>query len=157
MSSSKPEHNIVASKISVEVVIESTTKQQISIAKHLQRLFPNQPTKPTHQLLIQKSGIEVKLVDNKNTHKVDFSTIDRRVGGGNLSRRQIFPKAIGSTGHRVVDATAGFGGDAARLALMGYQVTAIEQSPIIAAMLQDAVARSKKDNRLSLALGDRMK
>jgi 16S rRNA (guanine1516-N2)-methyltransferase len=56
----------------------------------------------------------------------------------------------------VVDATAGFGADSARLALMGYRVTAIERSPIIAAMLQDGLFRACQDKILAKAFGGRL-
>ena len=51
----------------------------------------------------------------------------------------------------------GFGSDAARLALMGYRFTALEQVPIVAAMLQDAFVRSKQNQQLTKAFGGRLK
>ncbi|MDP2340256.1 MAG: class I SAM-dependent methyltransferase [Deltaproteobacteria bacterium] len=41
----------------------------------------------------------------------------------------------------VVDATAGIGRDAAALALAGFEVTAIERSPLVQALWKDALAR----------------
>ena len=45
-------------------------------------------------------------------------------------------------GATIFDATAGFASDAARLALMGFQVVAVERSPIVAAMVRDGLRRA---------------
>ena len=157
MSSLRAEQNSVPHKTIIEVAVDSREERLIKVAKAIQLSLGDQSGEPTHRLYIGKTGIEIKSEDNLNSHTVDFSTIDRRVGGGNLSRKQPLPKAIGSLDHDVVDATAGFGADAARLALMGYRVTAIEQVPIVAAMLQDALVRSKQNPQLTKALGGRLK
>jgi 16S rRNA (guanine1516-N2)-methyltransferase len=47
-------------------------------------------------------------------------------------------QAIGKNAHRVVDATAGLGGDAWLLASLGYDVLALERHPLIYALLEDA-------------------
>lgn len=87
---------------------------------------------------------------------VDFTTIDLRTGAGNLSRKQPLAKAIGKDTMTVVDATAGLGHDAVLLACMGYDVTAVERSPVIAALLEDGVRRAKEDVALAAAIGDRL-
>ena len=56
----------------------------------------------------------------------------------------------------MIDATAGFGMDAAMLALMGYHVVAIEQSPTIFAMIRDGLWRAEQDDGLRNALGGRL-
>jgi 16S rRNA (guanine1516-N2)-methyltransferase len=140
----------------IEVILDSREERLIKVAKAIQHSLGDQPGEPTHRLYVGKTGIEIRSEENLNRQKVDFSTIDRRIGGGNLSRRQTLPKAIGSLDHDIVDATAGFGSDAARLALMGYRVTALEQVPIIAAMFQDALVRAKQNPRLTKALGGRL-
>jgi 16S rRNA (guanine1516-N2)-methyltransferase len=76
---------------------------------------------------------------------LDLSEIDTRQGAGNLSRKQPLPSAIGRSALRVVDATAGFGHDAAMLACMGYDVEAWERSPLVHAILVDAVTRATGD------------
>ncbi|MEX2671349.1 MAG: class I SAM-dependent methyltransferase [Phycisphaeraceae bacterium] len=45
---------------------------------------------------------------------------------------------------RVVDATAGLGRDAMLLGLAGFEVTALERSPIIAAVLSDGLQRARE-------------
>lgn len=67
-------------------------------------------------------------------------------------------RAIGGA-RRVVDATAGFGVDAWLLAQSGASVTLIERSPVMAALLRDALERAQRSDpttaaRLVLVEGD---
>lgn len=64
-------------------------------------------------------------------------------GAGGLSRRQPLARALGRRRRRVVDATAGFGQDALRLALWGHEVVAIERHPCVAALLEDGISRAR--------------
>jgi len=69
-------------------------------------------------------------------------------------------KAIGappSDAATVIDATAGWGGDAARLAGWGYRVTAVEKHPLVAALLLYAHAQCRDADlraRLTIVHGD---
>ena len=66
----------------------------------------------------------------------------QRIGGG---RGQALPRAAGFTKGRtpsVVDATAGLGRDSYLLASLGAEVTLIERSPEIYALLEDGLARA---------------
>ncbi len=56
-------------------------------------------------------------------------------------KRGPLARAVGRKTRRVIDATAGWGGDLARLMAMGYQVTAVERSEIVAALLEDGLRR----------------
>lgn len=56
-----------------------------------------------------------------------------------LSRRQPLLRALGRGARQVVDATAGLGGDACLLAWAGLEVLALERSPVVAALLADAL------------------
>ena len=89
--------------------------------------------------------------------RIDFSTIDTRVGSGNLSRNQPLARSIGTCQGLVVDATAGFGHDAFLLACMGFNVLALERSPLVYILLQEALQRAGQDPRLSEALGGRLR
>jgi len=70
-----------------------------------------------------------------------------RYAGG---QKELIAKAIGlkkGTGKlNILDTTAGLGQDAFVLASLGCQVTMLERSPIIAALLKDALRRAKKAN-----------
>ena len=63
-----------------------------------------------------------------------------------LARGDLLPRAVGMKSKQpprtLLDATAGLGFDAASLALMGLDVTAIEQSPIVHALLMDGLNRA---------------
>jgi len=83
-----------------------------------------------------------------------------RYGGG---RGQALPRAVGMKGGKtpnVVDATAGLGRDAFLLASLGAQVTLIERSPQMHALLADALARAADSDvgdiiaRMTLLHGD---
>lgn len=58
-----------------------------------------------------------------------------------LPKRGPLVQAVGRRTRTVVDATAGLGGDTLRLAAMGYRVTAIERTPVIAALLENGFER----------------
>ena len=66
-----------------------------------------------------------------------------RLHGLNPSR-ELLLRAIGvkTPGLTVIDATAGLGRDSALMALAGCRVTALERSPIIAALLRDGIDRA---------------
>jgi 16S rRNA (guanine1516-N2)-methyltransferase len=73
----------------------------------------------------------------------------RQFGGG---RGQALAKAIGlkhGANPSVVDATAGLGRDAYILASLGAQVTMIERSPILAALLADGLQRLAAEAELA--------
>lgn len=67
-------------------------------------------------------------------------------------------KAVGFKGKplSVVDATAGLGRDAFLLACMGCTVTAIERSPVVAALLQDGLGRAAADPALARIIEQRL-
>ncbi|WP_369960448.1 class I SAM-dependent methyltransferase [Pseudomonas benzenivorans] len=69
----------------------------------------------------------------------------RQFGGGS---GQMIAKAVGlqqGVRPRVLDATAGLGRDAFVLASLGCAVTLIERQPLIAALLEDGLARAAAD------------
>lgn len=69
----------------------------------------------------------------------------RRFGGGS---GQMIAKAVGVQSGirpRVLDATAGLGRDAFVLAALGCEVTLIERQPLVAALLEDGLARAARD------------
>jgi len=73
--------------------------------------------------------------------------------------RAMIAKAIGYKGKSlsVCDATAGLGQDAFLLACMGCTVTAIERSPVIAALLQDGLDRAAADPKLARLIRERLR
>jgi len=143
----------------VEARDPSRTEEAQVLASRLgvPTLGPGRPPKGTCRLVLLKDAMELWDHDCiRHGNRVDFSTIDTRVGGGNLSKNQPLARSIGSTNNLVVDATAGFGHDAALLACMGFNVLALERSPLIQILLLDALRRAKEDPRLADAMGDRL-
>lgn len=68
----------------------------------------------------------------------------RRLQG--IGRKQPIARAVGIKPGKLpsmVDATAGLGQDALILATLGCQITLIERSPIVAALLDDAMERAR--------------
>ena len=143
----------------VEARVPSRTKEAQALALRLgvPILGPGRPPKGTYRLVLVEDATELWDHDCiRRGNRVDFTAIDTRVGGGNLSRNQPLARSIGPTNSLVVDATAGFGHDAALLACMGFKVLALERSPLVQVLLLDALRRAGKDPRLASALEDRL-
>lgn len=87
-------------------------------------------------------AIKVDFVDGASAHR-------RKFGGG---RGQDIAKAIGlkhGFNPHVLDATAGLGRDAFVLASLGCQVTLIERMPVVAALLENGLARAQLNTEIS--------
>jgi len=74
--------------------------------------------------------------------RVDFTPLGVR-RGARLTRRDPLARAVGRSVRTLVDATAGLGGDAMRLACLGLSVLALERTAVIYALLRDAHERGK--------------
>lgn len=83
---------------------------------------------------------------------VDFNslTIQKRRDAG---KKQGLVRACKLTNNiRIVDATAGWGRDAAVLASFGAEVLMLERQPMMAALLDDGLKRLQEDSLLKLSL-----
>lgn len=70
-------------------------------------------------------------------------------------RKELLAKAMGrkpSTQLHLVDATAGLGRDSFILATLGFRITLLERSPIVFALLQDAMQRASQHGQLATIL-----
>ncbi len=67
-----------------------------------------------------------------------------------MGKNQLIARAVGfkNRGLKVFDATAGLGKDAFLLRYLGCEVTAFESSPVIFALLKNAVVRAKEVSEL---------
>jgi 16S rRNA (guanine1516-N2)-methyltransferase len=68
------------------------------------------------------------------------------------NQKQLLTKAIGMKTHkkaRILDLTAGLGSDGFILAQLGFSITLLERSPIIAMLLHDALQRALKHQHYS--------
>jgi 16S rRNA (guanine1516-N2)-methyltransferase len=100
-------------------------------------------------LLVGTQGVCLQATGKKSPGpiRVDFtegaSAHRRQFGGG---KGQIIAKAIGVKGAyrpHIVDLTAGLGKDGFVLATLGCEITLIERSPIVHALLQDGLNRAE--------------
>lgn len=142
-------------KISVSSTIKSATFLQKAekLAIKLDLIFCQDPHNATTDILLcyTEDGLQVMHLDvvkKKLTNQlfVDF------VGGKNGYRRknnatikQPLAKAVGikpGFRPRVLDATAGLGGDSFVLATLGCRVTMCERNPIMSEMLSDGLQRA---------------
>jgi 16S rRNA (guanine1516-N2)-methyltransferase len=77
-----------------------------------------------------------------------------------LNRFGSLYQAVGLRGGRrprVLDATAGLGRDAFRLAYAGCDVLAVERSPVLFALLEDGVARALREPEIAARIGGRLR
>lgn len=101
------------------------------------------------RLVLNAERLELRALASEGPVVVDFvgGAVGhrRRYGGG---RGQEIAKAVGlkkGATPSVLDATAGLGRDAFVLASLGCTVTLIERSPVVAALLEDGLARALQD------------
>jgi 16S rRNA (guanine1516-N2)-methyltransferase len=106
------------------------------------------PHDPRADLVLERADSRLQLRDTRPGAPgplfVDFNTADirRRAAAG---RSLPLIRAVGGRsgrGLRVLDATAGLGRDAYLLMRAGFQVTCVERSVVVAALLQDGLARA---------------
>ena len=84
---------------------------------------------------------------------IDFNSAELQYRLRTTGKRQPLAKAVsikGSLDIDIIDATAGMGKDAWTLAYLGCRVTMIEQSDIIAPLLQDALKQASQHQNLAL-------
>jgi 16S rRNA (guanine1516-N2)-methyltransferase len=95
-------------------------------------------------------AIKVDFVEGALAHR-------RKFGGG---RGQDIAKAVGlkhGFNPKVLDATAGLGRDAFVLANLGCHVTLLERMPIVAALLQDGLARAQLNPEIGQLVQQQMR
>ena len=137
------------------VLNEHSDKSLVSLALQLGVPLRESLQASDQFFLLRESGIlYLKAVSLPDASPicVDFSTGKsrhrRNYGGG---KNQALGKAVGlnkKANITVVDATAGLGKDAFVLACLGCHVTMLERSPIVAALLEDGLARAQSDEEI---------
>jgi 16S rRNA (guanine1516-N2)-methyltransferase len=112
-------------------------------------LYRAQPQGFSFALALTENCLEMRTLGRNQPGPVraDLCSADlrRRLHGG---RRQPLARACGlhrDPHLRVLDATAGLGRDGLVLAGLGCTVTLLERSPLVAALLQDGLARAGHD------------
>jgi 16S rRNA (guanine1516-N2)-methyltransferase len=113
------------------------------------------PADCEHVLWASSAGLALGPRGGKpaNATRVDFldGTLQYRLRTS--GKRQGLGKAVGldkASGISVLDATAGLGRDALVLAALGCQVSLMERSPLVHALLEDGFARARRDGDAGL-------
>ena len=122
----------------------------------------NYQNDPSYVLLVGEDGLSL-FPSNRRLHgpiRVDFmfgsNNHRRRFGGGN---GQAIAKAVGVSGRflpRVLDLTAGLGGDGFVLASLGCRVSLVERHPLICSLLRDGINRAREEGESDPAIRDLM-
>lgn len=103
---------------------------------------------PDFALVLDEASVYLQQTGRKAPGPIqaDFASgaVDhrRRFGGG---KGQMIARAVGLAAHvkpRVLDLTAGLGGDAFVLASLGCEVSMVERSPVVQALLEDGLERA---------------
>lgn len=99
---------------------------------------------------IRDGRLEARLADwpRSAAYRVEFESISP-----SEARRSPLVRAAGDPPGRLLDATAGFGGDAMRFAAAGWEVVACERNPWIRWLLEDGLAAAAGDSRIAAAAG----
>ncbi|WP_018650725.1 class I SAM-dependent methyltransferase [Actinobacillus capsulatus] len=113
-------------------------------------------------LVLTDEGLELRKLDEPKLGAIAVNFVDgtmayrRKFGGG---RGEAVAKAVGIKGDylpTIIDATAGLGRDAFVLAAIGCKVLLVERNPIVAALLEDGLARAYADPEIGSFMQDRM-
>lgn len=122
----------------------------------------NYQNDPSYVLLVGEDGLSL-FPSNRRLHgpiRVDFmfgsNNHRRRFGGGN---GQAIAKAVGVSGRflpRVLDLTAGLGGDGFVLASLGCRVSLVERHPLICSLLRDGINRAREEGESDPSIRDLM-
>ena len=112
-------------------------------------------------LEVGADGLALRLPDGPRVRVAPRVSAQRRPGGRDLLLRAVGRVTPEGT---VVDATAGLGDDAFHLASQGLRVILMERSPLVAALLEDALERARSGHegdaaaraaaRMRLLVGD---
>lgn len=130
------------------------------LAAELNLELAGEEWRPHANFALRVEGDRLSLVDreSKEHHGIasEFPAIPVRHGRIAVSRTEPLGRAFGPRVQSIVDATAGLGHDSFLLACMGFDVTAVERSPIIAALLRNGVERAMGDGRIRNAIEGRL-
>jgi 16S rRNA (guanine1516-N2)-methyltransferase len=135
----------------VKIAITATTQSELPQARQLAQrtqlaLVDINCGEYDYLLVVTPTHVELRQThSNSKALSIDFLSAQQRYRQQHSSRKnELLLRAIGfkhSQPLRILDATPGLGQDAYILASAGCQVTLCERSPIVAALLEDALAR----------------
>lgn len=122
------------------------------LAKKLGLLFyENAPSHAKYALVVGAHYLSIQNIHDKKAKPfyIDFLSGKLRFRWQQAGfKKELLARAIGAKpkdAPHIVDATAGLGRDGFVLAALGYKVTMLERSPVIYALLNDALLRAAQD------------
>jgi 16S rRNA (guanine1516-N2)-methyltransferase len=129
-------------------------KAAIQLAHTLQLPFTNQAHLYDYILIFKEESIGLLSTQEKShPFYIDFLSEKLRHRQKNATvRRESIARAMGLKSHThpiILDATGGLLRDSFILASLGFDVKAIERSPIIYMLAHNAIERARKDTQLS--------
>jgi 16S rRNA (guanine1516-N2)-methyltransferase len=139
----------ITTHCSVTALSPADCQQAEILAERFVLPFAKHLDKTQHQLVFSNQHLELRTPDLAKPIRIDFTegknAHRRQFGGG---RGQPLAKAVGlkkGATPTIVDTTAGYGNDAFVLATLGCHITLIERNPLLAALLENAIARARLD------------
>lgn len=143
------------------IAVTTIEPQQQLAAQNLakQYLLPyidsSQQEKFSFILILSGKGLTLKNMGQKDWGNLQIDFLKGAIGyrlRHVQGQKQLLVKAIGSKTHpkaSILDLTAGLGNDGFVFAQLGFSVTLLERSPIIAALLQDGLNRALRYKKYS--------
>ncbi len=104
-----------------------------------------------NQLQVGHEGLALKFGSFKPV-QVDFTWAFWRKRREQGKRQELIKASKIKPGMNVIDATAGWGRDAALLACFGANVTMLERNPIMQVLLEDALKRQSPSDRQQISI-----
>lgn len=106
------------------------------------------------KLTVQADALVLTRTDRPGSRplSVDLVRTRKRFKSLPISKRGPLARALGRSTETVIDATAGWGQDTILMWLMGLEVTAMERSAVIGALLLDGVRRFEQFERVEASV-----
>ena len=141
---------MITSSIAVFTSFQELEPKAQALAKTLGLSFTQAPDRHEYLLLVTPEHIGLKNMRDKTTPLVvDFAAKDLQYRCQRATlRNESIARALGlkkQTPLTLVDATAGLAQDSFIVAALGFEITLLERSPIVATLVQDALTRAGQD------------
>ena len=158
-----PENTPMLNRIALSTTASSLKEEARALAKALHLPFEQGPITAdspyAYFLLLTPEYLGLLKTKDKKAlpFYIDFASAKLTYRRQKASlRKEMLARAMGihpKENPVIVDATAGLGRDSFILASLGYAITMIEQSPILAALLKDALDRGKANAAIAPIVG----
>jgi 16S rRNA (guanine1516-N2)-methyltransferase len=134
-SSQQPRAENLANKLNLPLITDSTQAEDYILFVSEKYLALLQPT-------TRSTPFYLDFLSKKLTYRRHHATV----------KRETLARALGlknNTQPTIVDATAGLGRDSFIIASLGFEITLLERSPLIAELLIDGIQRASLDAEVS--------